>query len=423
MTDLPGTLLVVQPSADYAFRVRRHVPGALLLVTPERAAELSGHPIVVADLDDAPAAAEAVRRHLGQHGLRADGITCFVCERLETTARVAADLGLPFHTADLVRTTRHKDASLARWQAAGVPIPPTTGIGGLPDLLDFARRVAPPWILKPTDGSGSEWVLRVDDHADLLPAHLRIRDGLTARDRRRHTQEPRYIAQGFVHGREISADLHIDGGRLVRPLRLTEKHLVSEAGLAGLVGAYFPALLDEAEQAALFDVFDRGVRALGIERGIVMVDSILQDGVPHLLEMGLRPGGDCLPDLGWHSSGYDAIRCACQVALGLTPDGPARAAEPIAALHLIARASGRLSHLDLAAVVEHADVLQVEPYRQVGDDVRLWSGSYDDRILAACLARYRRLDDLPALLRDLTDRIDVRLAGATASAVRLPGAA
>lgn len=406
-----GCLLVVQPSADYAFRVRRHAPDAVFLATPDRAPELAGHPVIVADLDDGQGAAAAVgtwcsARAGRRRGPGVDGITCFVCERLEVTAEVARHLGLPFHSPATVCRSRHKDESLLAWRTAGVPLPASRFIGGLPDLLDFSGAVRPPWILKPTDRSGSEWVLRVDGQDDLLGAHLRIREGLAASaEPHRAGDPPRYLAQELVQGRELSADLFIDAARLVRALRWTEKYLVHEPGLAGLVGAYFAAQLTGAEEDALRRTCERAAVALGVERGLVMVDGILRDGAFHLLEMGLRPGGDCLPDLCQRSTGYDPVRAACQVALGRDPDGPERAPERIAALHLMARVGGTITRLDLTDLEAHPAVVHVDPYRGVGDSLRVWAGSYDDRIVASCLARFDAVDELPDLIGELSARI------------------
>ena len=399
-------LLVVQPSADYAFRIRCHVPEAVFLVSPERAPELADFPIIIANLDDVEETVATVRAWSAAGG-DFHGITCFVCERLELTAYLAVELQLPFHSVDAVRCSRHKQLSATAWQAAGVPVPASRAISGLPDVLDFARHVPPPWILKPTDRSGSEWVLRVDRHEDLLAAHLRIRDGLTTSDRRRRTDEPRYLVQALVQGREISADLYFREGQLVDVLRCTEKWLVDEPGLAGLVGAYYPAQLDPRQMASLQQTCARAAVVLGVGDGVVMVDGILRDDVLHVLEMGLRPGGDCLPELCRLSSGYDPIRAACQAALGQRPDGAQRVVENVAAIHLMADCNGTISRLNLDRVAAHPAVLHVDPYRGCGDRLRVWAGSYDDRIVAACLVRFEEPDELAALTQQLTSLVEL----------------
>ncbi len=403
---LGGRLLVVQPSADYARRVLDHAPEAVFLVTPERATELESDNVIVADLDDVPHVVSAVRAWSTERGCL-DGITCFVCEFLELTANLAREFELPFHSVDAVRRSRQKDQSLEIWQAAGVSVPESRFVGGLPDLVEFARRVSPPWILKPTNRTGSEWVLRVDGHEDLLAAHLTIRDGLSFGDQRLKAREARYLAQRLVQGREVSADVYLKDGQLVDVLRCTEKAFAEKPGLAGLVSAYYPASLSDTQMDVLRRTTMEAAKALGVTDGIVMVDGILRDGILYLLEMGLRPGGDCLPDLCRVSSGYDPIRAACQVALGRAPDRGRREPEAIAAVHLMADLTGEITRLNLDCVGKHPAVLHIDPYRSTGDRLRVWSGSYDDRILAACLVRFSRPEDLLSLTNQLSDLIEI----------------
>jgi hypothetical protein len=56
-------------------------------------------------------------------------------------------------------------------------------------------------------------------------------------------------------------------------------------------------------------------------------------------------------------------------------------------------------------------VLEVEPYHLPGEILRCWAGSYDDRILAACLVRCTDPELLPSLVEELTGLIDLELAG------------
>ena len=44
-----------------------------------------------------------------------------------------------------------------------------------------------------------------------------------------------------------------------------------------------------------------------------------------------------------------------------------------------------------------------------GDELRCWEGSYDDRILAACLVRFDGEEQLPSLIEELRDLIVLEL--------------
>ncbi|MFH1571978.1 MAG: ATP-grasp domain-containing protein [Gemmatimonadota bacterium] len=402
-----GRLLVVQPSLDYAGRVTAHFPDAVLAAAPPRAAVLrrTWPHVLEAPLPDPAAAARQAAAWRRDPGLGIGGVACFVCEHLAAAAAIARVLQVPYYTEEQVQCTRHKERAAAAWRAAGVAVPESRVVASLEELLAFGARTRPPWILKPEDGTGSEWVLKVDTGEELAAADARLRAGLAERGLR----HPAYLAQTFVQGREISADVYVDGDRLEVP-RLTEKHLLEVPGQAGLVGAYYPSRADAAVRAECRDAYRRALDALGIRRGLVMVDGILAHGRLHLLEMGLRPGGDCLPDLCRSATGYDPVRAACQVALGQVPELPDwGAGAPVAALHLMADREGTVRRLDVGRLEADPRVLHVEVYHEAGESLRRWAGSYDDRVLAAAVVRCADPAQLPEMERALAGLIDLEL--------------
>jgi len=395
------TLLVVQPSDDYARRVLNTVPDAVFVATKQRAKELNHYPHVIAvDLENAEETHQTVSEWARKHNIKFAGITTFICEAMSETAALAQALHLPFHADALVQRTRDKHKSNIAWQREGVTTPTTQKIRDLNDLLDFATQTDGPYILKPAEGSGSAWVLRVENAEGLIDAHARITAGIG------HST---YLAQQCVSGREFSADLYVERGN-VHILRLTEKYLLPCQGRAGLVGAYYPANVTGGMRDTMHTTFLRGVMALGVKSGIVMVDGIWMRSKLYLLEMALRPGGDCLPDLCMHATGYDPIRIACEVALGKTPELPSiDRPKPVAALHLITDQNGLIEDINFDRLKQHPVVLHVDPYHLKGDELRSWAGSYDDSILASCIVQCVKSDDLPILVEMLTKRIDLKL--------------
>lgn len=398
MTD---TLLVVQPSLDYAHRVLNSVPNAVFVADKHRAKLLKTCPNVIpVDLNDPAQTHQQVLKWAKKNNAKISGITTFICEAMHETAALAQALKLPFHAESLVQRTRDKHKSSTAWHREGVPTPTTQKVHERNDLLDFATQVDGPYILKPSEGSGSAWVLRVENADGLPEAHTSITTG---------TGQPTYLVQQCVSGREFSADLFVERGN-VHILRLTEKYLLPCQGRAGLVGAYYPAQITDAMFDTIQTTFLRGIMALGVKHGIVMVDAIWMRNKLYLLEMALRPGGDCLPDLCIQSTGYDPIRTASEVALGKMPEWPnIKRPKPVAALHLITNQSGRIQSINFDRLKQHPVVLQVEPYHLAGDELRSWEGSYDDSILASCIVQCIKSDDLPILVEMLTKRIDMQL--------------
>ncbi len=401
-------LLVVQPSIDYAQRVCSCVAHPLFLATPHRADALrsAGFRTLTVDLDDPRSALACTAEYALRTGARFRGIVCFVCEYLPQTALLAAGLGLPFADGQAVARMRDKARSSAVWQQAGLAVPASRALNQQSELESFAATCDPPWILKPLDGTGSEWVLRVDQHSDLPNAHAQIQRGL---QRAKGGVTPTYLAQQCIVGREFGVDFYVEGNRF-RILRLCEKFLIDVPGQAGVVGGYYFPRLAQRLRRQIQDTLRQAALAIGLKRGIGMADFIFADGVIYLLEMAPRPGGDCLPDLCRAALNYDPIRTACHVAQGFAPNAMhwPRPRRSLCALHLMSDRDGIIEQLDFSALKTHEGFYQlIEAYCEPGDVLSHDPSSYEDRIIASCLAHYTHATQLPALWKSLSGAVDI----------------
>ncbi len=412
MTHSNNPLLVVHPSLDYARRVCSHFPNAVFIARPARAKELrtAGFRALAADLSDGRAALRCATDYALTQRLCYAGIACFVCEYLPLTALLAAGLGLPYVDVQTAALLRDKARCGALWERSGVPVPTAQRIDDLSELETFASTCSPPWIIKPIDATGSEWVLRIDDPSQLADAHTRIQHGL--RERFPNDPSPAYLAQRCIQGREFGVDFFIEGQRL-RILRLCEKFLVETPTQAGVVGGYCIPHLPQRLRRQLQDTLRQAARAVGMMRGIGMADLILSNDVFYLLEMAPRPGGDCLPDLCRAAFNYDPIRATCEAAIGETPRAihwphPRR---PLCALHLMSDREGTIQQIDFSALRAHGSFYKlIEAYCEPGDTLRHWAGSYEDRIVASCLAYCPDSSGLADLWRELSDAVHITFA-------------
>ena len=135
MTD---TLIVVQPSLDYAHRVLNSIPNAVFVADKHRAKALKTCPhVIVVDLADAEQTHQKVLKWAKKNNATLAGITTFICEAMYETAALAQALNLPFHAEALVERTRNKYKSSTAWQRESVPTPATKKVHELNDLLEL----------------------------------------------------------------------------------------------------------------------------------------------------------------------------------------------------------------------------------------------------------------------------------------------
>ena len=208
-----------------------------------------------------------------------------------------------------------------------------------------------------------------------------------------------------MSGRELSADFYIDGETLTM-LRVSAK---LKSDRLGEVVAYYPAVTDVSEQQAVTDVLRRAAQSLGLRRGLANADLMLTTSGPLVLEMAMRPGGDCLPDLCRAAHGYDPIREACRVARGLPPrsDQPWVERVAFAAVHLMSDQVGVIEQISFADLIADPTVISCEPYVVMGNTLDPSSGRYEDRIVGSCLMRVDSVKDLERRAPRLIDKVNI----------------
>ena len=113
-----------------------------------------------------------------------------------------------------------------------------------------------------------------------------------------------------------------------------------------------------------------------------MVDFIVREGKPYLLELTPRPGGDCLPWLIRQSSGLDMLGLTLDIAQGLEITLPAAESwESLVGLRLIAADAGVIKRIDGEPLRRDPRVREVHLKRRNGHRVVLPPKDYDSRIL------------------------------------------
>jgi D-alanine-D-alanine ligase-like ATP-grasp enzyme len=390
-------VVVVGTTPDYIERILGVCPGGVVFLTDQRVRAESGEPAppaeLTADLRDEPGALRALEAWLAERGIVPGGVAGFDCESLPLTALVAHRLGLPYCPHEAVVICRSKFQSKRAWAAAGVPCPRTRLVRSAAQARAFMADVGGPVVLKPLTGSGSELTFVCRDRAQLESAYATMAERMAVHTDQRlygpcaagsESVDPRRVfgAEEFVAGDEYSCDLLVRDGA-VQVVRLARK--VPAAGhsfgttLGYLVPSEMPPGLDEG---VLHDGVAAAARALGVEHAVCMLDFIVRDGVPTMLEMTPRPGGDCLPALLEASCGLDVFRMTLEFAAGGRPRLPDRAAwRRLAGVRLLAGRAGVAARFNTSAFDADPRVVSYRVFRRPGHRVVMPPDDYSSRVL------------------------------------------
>nr|NJM04143.1 ATP-grasp domain-containing protein [Desulfobacula sp.] len=190
------------------------------------------------------------------------------------------------------------------------------------------------------------------------------------------------LAEEYVEGPEYSCDFTVENGT-VRVIRLAKKIKSSVMPFGTIQGYILPGVLPRSVgDHSLHDTLLRGASALGIKRGLCMVDFIVSNENIRLIEMTPRPGGDCLPHMLKECTGLDMLKTGLDFAAGLPlalPD--TKGVSPCMAIRIHAEKEGILRTIDCRKLAGDPRIKSIHLTQKPGHRIHLPPGDYDSWLL------------------------------------------
>ena len=263
---------------------------------------------VVLDIKDVDALVELGRLH------DITGVFCHAVEIPDVVADVAQALGLPGLAPDTAKLCTHKNNRIAALRKSGIPVADFVSVASKDELAIAGADLGFPLVLKPVDNAGSRGVQVVHSAEGLLPAYD---------EAMKYTGNPIVLIEQLLQGPQISTESVVYKGR-VHTFAFADRNYANEELSAPYFiedGINFPSILPERTQAAVLELVDRTIAALGIDFGAAKGDIIIHDGVPHIIEMASRTSG------GWFgagsipvATGVNPLKPLLQMCMGEQPD-------------------------------------------------------------------------------------------------------
>jgi len=236
-----------------------------------------------------------------------DGVIAVGDRPTVIAARVAAALGLSFHSPDAAAIARDKRRTRECLRQAGLPVP-----WWIPIPLSTPLAPGPepryPCVLKPVSLSGSRGVMRVDDDRALVAALDRLRAIVESPDVRAERNDAHEFAllEGFIPGREYALEGLMHRGAL-QVLAVFDKP-------DPLDGPFFeesvyvtPSAAPDGTRAAIVEAVTRAAAAIGLAHGPIHAECRVNPEGVFVLEVAARPiGGLCARALRFESATRDS---------------------------------------------------------------------------------------------------------------------
>ena len=253
---------------------------------------------------------EATRAIAVKH--KVDAIVTGQMEKpMRLMARLAQDLGLKFHSPEVV------ERSLDKWLMKQAFIKSKVSCANgilfkkeetirIESLHDFIF----PLIIKPKDATSSQGVYRIDNFIE-IDKFINIT--------RSFSKTGEVIFEEFLDGPEFSVEAITYHGRTTI-VQFTEK-FVTPFPRTVEMGHLQPAELTIEQKSEVSSVVTSAIEAIGIDDSASHTEVKLTPSGPKIVEIGARLGGDFIASyLTRSSTGVSMDRAAVQVALDIEPD-------------------------------------------------------------------------------------------------------
>lgn len=242
-----------------------------------------------------------------------DGVMTIANDVPYTVALVAHSLGLPSITLKAAKLAADKLLMKHAFRESGVACPWYSEVTSVIELNEVTTdRDQQSYVIKPVDGSGARGVLIIDHTTDIEWAY---------EEAVRWGKSGGVIVEKFIRGVQISSESFILKGKCYTPA-LSERNYSRLDEFRPYIiedGGTIPALINDSLKEKISNLILRGALAMGIERGIVKGDLVIDEhGEPLIIELAARLSG------GWFSThqipaatGVDLVDAVMSDSLGL----------------------------------------------------------------------------------------------------------
>lgn len=400
-------VIVVGTTPDYVRKIYDKYPASVLFVLDLRfqgdsfLEGIEKSALLFSSLEDFEQTMHVVDLNLSTNNLSPQGVACFDCESLIPAARLAHHLLLPFPSLEAIVHARNKFEAKNLWKKAEIPTPAAAIASNLNETLDFFRCIGRTIVLKPVSGSGSELVFQCDAEEEIKRAVRTMKNELPRRESnplfrpifipsKTTPIDPcrSWIVEEFVSGPEFSCDFMLQNGQIMI-LRETGKIKAPDQPFGSILAYTFPPSYPERFSGKnLLYVLKRAAISLGFIWGHFMADFIVpDDGLPVIIEMTPRPGGDSIPDLVAIATGYDLLGTHLHIMSGKfqPPEVFSMPPESFASINFFAPKEGGIIYLDPSRISPLPWVKAMVLKKNVGDRIVFPPADYDNRLLGYCI--------------------------------------
>ncbi len=318
-----------------------------------------------------------------------DGIISYgVDPAVVTAAYVQQQMGLPsMGPYESVCILQDKDLFRSFLAKNGFNVPRMRVFSSFEEAVSEKEWYQFPVIVKPTDGSGSKGVTRVDSFDQLAPAVEHALD---------FSRCKKIIVEEFIEKEGCSSDtdcFSVDGE--MRIVTFSAQRFDAQAANPYTPSAYsWPSTFTEEQEAYLAAELQRAITLLGMKTALYNIETrIGTNHKPYIMEITPRAGGNRLAEMVRYATGADMVTAAVKAAIG--EDVSDLSQQPYnghwAEIILHAGKYGQFSQLIIDESV-NATIVEEDLWVKPGDEVDAFNGASD--AIGTLILKFKNEEDL-----------------------------
>ena len=253
-----------------------------------------------------------------------DGVFTFAENSVIATAMIASVLNLPTIPVEAAVKSRNKIIMRDAHRTGHAPHPEYRLTNTLAMALDAAAELGYPVILKPTLGSASQFVYRVNNSLEMKEFFPKALAGISEMSQFKNEGitdvlgPNSLLVESYLDGREFLIEAYIWDGNTV--LGSVVDRVTLEGNSFDDDVHHAPTDLSEQDLQQMHAAVHAGAVAQGLTRSVMHAEIRFHQGKPYIVEIAARPGGGGLDFMARLSAGYCPIQAVIDIASGRKPD-------------------------------------------------------------------------------------------------------
>lgn len=314
-------------------------------------------------------------------------------------AYVSEKLGLPGNSYESVQILSEKDLFRQFMKENGFNVPKIVRISSTINLKDQLKSLSFPYIVKPTDSSGSKGVSKVDEIGQIESA---------VNYAFRFSRNKRLIAEEFIESN--NEQLHGDGfvlnGQLVFSL-LGDHHYDFKVNPFVPYSTTWPSKKSNAIISLVNSDVNSLINKIGFKNGPINIEArVNTDGKIIIMELGPRSGGNFVPQVINYASGFDMVKASIDVLTGNAVVIPQKAVLKSAYYVIHTEVEGTLIHLSLSDVLK-TYIQEFHQYVFPGEAVNSFQGA--NAAIGVIILKFSNRKEMEYIIANMENYIELEI--------------